>query len=137
MRSNRGRSAVYLFAIVTLVGLIVIAVVLRPAGTAGPCRVEHAAALPDLPEASGLAVSRRHPGIIWSHNDSGNDTVLFALDSSGQVRGRVRVPIEMRDWEDVSAGRCPAGSCLYLADIGDNRQVRRQIRIVRVPEPAL
>ena len=39
------------------------------------------------------------------------------------------------DWEDLAAGPCPAGSCLYVADIGDNNRARRQITIYRVPEP--
>jgi hypothetical protein len=93
-------------------------------------------ALPEIPEASGLAISRRTPGVIWSHNDSGNAEVLFAIDTTGAVRGRVRVPIRMRDWEDVSAARCESGPCLYIADIGDNGLERRRIQIVRVAEPA-
>lgn len=92
--------------------------------------------LAELPETSGLAVSRRTPGVIWSHNDSGHQSILFALDSSGVLRGRVRVPIRTRDWEDVSAARCPAGDCLYIADIGDNSRSRRRIMIYRVAEPA-
>ena len=92
--------------------------------------------LAELPETSGLAVSRRTPGVIWSHNDSGHQSILFALDSSGALRGRVRVPIRTRDWEDVSAARCPAGDCLYIADIGDNSRSRGRIMIYRVPEPA-
>ena len=92
--------------------------------------------IPELAESSGLAVSRRNPGLLWSHNDSGNAAVLFALDVTGAVRGRVRVPIRTRDWEDVSAARCPSGDCLYIADIGDNRGARRQVQIYRVPEPA-
>jgi hypothetical protein len=92
--------------------------------------------LPDIPEASGLAVSRRTPGLLWSHNDSGHATVLFALDASGNMRGHVRVPVVTRDWEDVSAGRCPSGDCLYIADIGDNSLSRPRVQIYRVPEPA-
>jgi hypothetical protein len=105
--------------------------------SAGPCVVASGPAkLPDIPETSGLAVSRRSPGLLWSHNDSGNAAVLFALDAGGAVRGRVRVPVSTRDWEDISAARCPQGDCLYIADIGDNGRERRQIRIYRVPEPA-
>jgi hypothetical protein len=110
---------------------------LPPDDVAGPCAVAHGpAALPDIAETSGLAISRRDPALLWSHNDSGHATVLFALDNAGALRGRVRVPIRTRDWEDVSAGRCPSGPCLYIADIGDNRSARPQIRIYRVPEPS-
>ena len=107
----------------------------RPESSAGPCQLVAAASLPEIDEASGLAISRRDPAILWSHNDSGNATILFAIDTAGTVRGRVRVPVRTRDWEDVSAARCPAGDCLYLADIGDNRGERRSVQIYRVPEP--
>jgi hypothetical protein len=126
-----------LLAIIGAIGLAVIAVILlRPDSAAGPCVVVQPATLvPEIPEASSLAVSRRNPGILWSHNDSGNAAVLFALDARGALVGRVRVPIRTRDWEDVSAARCPAGDCLYIADIGDNRLARKRILIYRVPEP--
>jgi hypothetical protein len=37
----------------------------------------------DLPEASGVAASRRTPGVLWSHNDAGQPT-LVALTTDGQ-----------------------------------------------------
>jgi len=92
-------------------------------------------ALQELPEASGVTLSRRTPGLLWAHNDSG-EPWLFALDVTGAVKGRVRVArAEVGDWEDLSAGPCPQGSCLYIADIGDNNRARRSVKIYRVPEP--
>lgn len=124
-------------AVLTLGATLLTAWMWRPDQSAGPCVVASGPAmLPEIPETSGLAVSRRNPGLLWSHNDSGNAAILFALDTAGIVRGRVRVPIRTRDWEDISAGRCPSGDCLYLADIGDNRLARRQVQIYRVQEPA-
>lgn len=125
-----------LMAVVVCVLAIVAAVMFWPASTAGPCVVERRTTIGEVPEASGLAISRRTPGIIWSHNDSGNDSILYALDVDGMLRGRVRVPVRTRDWEDVAAGHCPAGDCLYIGDIGDNRHARASILIHRVPEPA-
>lgn len=117
--------------------VMLMAFALAPVDTAGPCTVAAGPTkLPEIPEASGLAISRRTPGVIWSHNDSGNAEVLFALDTTGHARGNVRVPLRMRDWEDVSAARCESGPCVYLADIGDNGLERRRIQIARVPEPA-
>ena len=124
-------------ATLLLGGPLAVAWMMRPEASAGPCVVVTGPAmLPEIHEASGLAVSVRNPGLFWSHNDSGSAAVLFAFDGAGTVRARVRVPIRTRDWEDVSAGRCPSGDCLYLADIGDNRRTRRQVQIYRVPEPA-
>ena len=91
--------------------------------------------IPDLPEASGVAVSRRSPGRLWAHNDSGD--VLVALDTRGSVTGRVSVSgIKVDDWEAVAVGACPDGSCIYIADIGDNQAGRKRITIHRVPEPS-
>jgi hypothetical protein len=126
-----------LAAVLLLGGPLTVAWMIQPDASAGPCVVVTGPAiLPDLREASGLAVSVRNPGLFWSHNDSGSAAVLFAFDSAGTVRARVRLPIRTRDWEDVSAARCPSGDCLYIADIGDNRRVRPQVQIYRVPEPA-
>ena len=87
-------------------------------------------------EASGAVVSRRNPGILWTHNDSG-DPIIFAFDTTGRSRGRVVITgARVTDWEDVAIGACPQGSCLYIADIGDNNGARRQITIYRVAEPA-
>lgn len=41
----------------------------------------------------------------------------------------------MADWEDMEAGACDAGACLYIGDIGDNGADRERITIYRVPEP--
>jgi len=90
-----------------------------------------------LREASGAAASRRHPGVIWTHNDSGAP-VLYAIDASGREVGRVRVTgAEAVDWESVTAAPCPPASCLFIADIGDNKAARDHVTIYRIPEPAL
>jgi hypothetical protein len=90
----------------------------------------------ELPEGSGLAASRRTPGRFWSHNDSG-DPVLFALDGNGRVVGRLSISgAAVEDWEAVAVGPCPSGSCIYVADIGDNGADRKRITVYRLAEPA-
>jgi hypothetical protein len=42
-----------------------------------------------------------------------------------------------RDIEDVAVGPCPAGDCLYLADIGDNLGVHPSVFVHRLPLPPL
>ena len=92
--------------------------------------------IPDLPEASGVALSQRSPGRLWAHNDSG-EALLVALDNRGAETGRVRVSgVKVDDWEAVAVGACPGGSCIYIADIGDNEANRKRITIHRVPEPS-
>jgi hypothetical protein len=102
------------------------------------CRaVGPAASLPMLHEASGAAAGRRARGVIWTHNDSG-EPVIIALDTLGAQRARLWVAgAQVVDWEDMSIGPCPTGSCLYIADIGDNDARRRDILVYRVTEPSL
>jgi hypothetical protein len=91
--------------------------------------------LPELPEASGITASRRSPGRLWSHNDSGRPE-LIAVDERGVITGRVRVDgATVEDWEAIAAGPCPGGSCIYIGDIGDNDGKRRRITIYRIAEP--
>ena len=109
-----------------------------PASGAVPCaRPERLGVLPpELDEASGLAASRRHAGVLWLHNDSGGEPEVFAVDSTGAVLGRVRVTgAENVDWEDIALGPCPAGECLYIADTGDNGERREAVTVYRIPEP--
>lgn len=91
---------------------------------------------PDLRESSGVARSRAMPGVLFTINDSGNPPVIFATDSSGRALGRWTVPgVQNRDWEALAIGRCPAGSCLYIGDTGDNQEQRSTARLYRVREP--
>ena len=107
------------------------------ATAAAPCRItqrpQPLAGV--LVEASGVAQSRRHPELFWTHSDSGAPEV-FAIDAAGKVAGRVRVDgARLGDWEDIAEAACPAGQCLYIADIGDNYAVRQSVTLYRVPEP--
>ncbi len=81
-------------------------------------------------------MSRLHPGLFWTLNDSGNAPTLFLVDTTGVVRGFVSLPVPNVDWEALTSGPCgDAEWCLYVADIGDNRAVRPAVVIYKVPEP--
>jgi hypothetical protein len=112
-----------------------VGVVLQERSTS--CRIDGPVMpMPDLPEASGIAVSRRVPDRLWAHNDSGQAT-LFALDGRGAVTARVRVTgAAVTDWEAIAVGPCQGGSCLFVADIGDNGAKRKSVTVYRIAEPA-
>jgi len=119
-----------------LSGVVVLAGQERGAAPA-PCRpAGPVTRVRDLYEGSGIAASRSRPGVLWAHNDS-SLPVLVALDEQGVVTGQVRVAgAHVDDWEDIAVGPCPRGSCIYIGDIGDNKQVRGAVTVYRVPEPA-
>jgi len=112
-------------------------------------RVEH----PPITEMSGIVASRRYPGIFWVHNDSGDLPRIFAIRADGSIvhpgsrylsqapTGHARpVPIfpgvaiepaANRDWEDIATD----GKNLYIADVGNNGNARRDLAVYVVPEP--
>lgn len=93
---------------------------------------------PALQELSGLAASRVHDGVLYGHNDSGDVARFFAFTSAGAAAGEFTVTGEKAvDWEDVAAGPCDAGRCLFFADIGDNDEQRDEVWLVKIAEPAL
>lgn len=90
-----------------------------------------------LDEVSGVVASAAHRGVFYVHNDSGDTPRFFALDAAGALLATFTVSgATAIDWEDIARGPCPSGSCLYLADIGDNNEARASVTIYRVPEPA-
>ena len=95
---------------------------------------------PEITECSGLAVSRRNPGLLWVHNDSGDTARLFAVSEDGSLRGIYHLAhADAVDWEDLAIGPCKdrGSDCLYVGDIGDNRRQRLQVQVYRVEEPSV
>ena len=91
-----------------------------------------------LNELSGLAASRIVPGVLWSHNDTGDSARVFALSDKGALLGIYNVlDVTPTDWEDIATGPCPAGQCLFVGDIGDNAFVRQEYQAWRIVEPVV
>ncbi|MFF8832407.1 WD40 repeat domain-containing protein [Streptomyces sp. NPDC015131] len=91
---------------------------------------------PRITESSGLAASRAHPGVYWTHNDQDGPRV-FAVDAR---TGRTVATVTLRgvgtprDMEAISVG--PDGS-VYVGDIGDNLDGSwSHVWIYRFREPA-
>jgi hypothetical protein len=90
-----------------------------------------------LLEASGIARDPRRSDLFWIHNDSGNEPVLFAVDSAGRLLAEAAIEnITDRDVEDITIGRCGADWCAYIGDIGDNRATRSSVFVHLVPLPS-
>src|SRR6185369_7794667 len=92
-----------------------------------------------ISEASGLAASRRADNLLWAHNDSGGEPLLYALDAKGALRGKLRIGGEKNtDWEDIAAFDLDGHTWLLVADTGDNDNKRNDgaLLIVAEPDPA-
>ena len=92
---------------------------------------------PRITESSGLAASHRHPGVYWTHNDSGDGPYVYAVDgSTGRTLAKVTLRgVNARDCEAISVG--PDGD-VYLGDIGDNLGgTWPEVWIYRFPEPSV
>jgi hypothetical protein len=96
--------------------------------------------MPDaIDESSGLAVSRRDPGILWTQNDSRGTPSLFAVEPNGTLRGEVRVTgASNSDWEDLASFELDGRSWLLIPDVGDNASRRNDcaLYIIAEPDPA-
>lgn len=91
----------------------------------------------DIYESSGLAASLRHPGVLWTHNDSGDQPRLFAFDEQGRHRGiSTWLGVQAVDWEDMGSFRYRDRSYLFAADVGDNLRQRESVSIYLAEEPA-
>jgi hypothetical protein len=93
---------------------------------------------PTLDEISGLAVSRRQPGVYWAHNDSFGADALFALRASGERLAQVQVlGAPNIDWEDLASFELDGVAYLAVADIGNNLGADEALHIHVLPEPGL
>lgn len=94
----------------------------------------------DLSEASGIAMSRKNPDVLWAHNDSGDLARIFALNTKGKNLGVYTIDgIANRDWEDIAVGPGPAEGqqYIYIGEIGDNLGAYNTKYIYRIAEPTV
>jgi hypothetical protein len=114
-------------------------------GSVQPLRLKRSASFDKrlLPECSGLAASKKYPGVFWAISDSGNAPCIVALRADGSIvkppnapqsyKGITLTGVSNVDWEaitvDTATGR------LIVADIGNNGSRRRNLRLIVFPEP--
>jgi len=88
---------------------------------------------PQIAESSALVRSRQYDGVFWTLNDSGDRARIFAIDNRARSLGEYEVIGATNvDWESIAVD---ADGHLYLADLGNNLNARRDLVVYRVPEP--
>lgn len=86
-----------------------------------------------IKESSGIVASHFHEGVFWTHNDSGNTPYLYAIKADGTLIKNFRVSGgSCVDWEDIAMDN--KGN-IYIADVGDNFEIRFEHRIHKIEEP--
>ena len=81
--------------------------------------------------AAGLAASRKHRGVLYTHNDLyRQEPFVYAInESNAAIISTLRLfPAENQNWEDIAVGPCGDKSCIYIGD-------STQHKIYRVEEP--
>ena len=90
---------------------------------------------PRIDESSGVAVSRRDPNVLWTHNDGGvgKKPRLFSIDRAGKTLAVFSIGgTSLHDWEDIATD---GAGHLYLGDIGNNEAKRTTLAVYQFAEP--
>ncbi len=91
-----------------------------------------------IDEASGLSRSQLDPGVLYTHNDSGGEPVIYRMDTLGKSLAPIRlIEVKNRDWEDMDVGPGPekGKSYVYVGEIGDNDAKYSSVQLLRFEEP--
>ncbi len=93
-----------------------------------------------LLEISGIAASVNNADVAYAIADAGNASAVYALSlSTGATRLVLDLPIDNVDFEDIAVAPCPdlSGPCVYIADTGDNDNVRDHVAVYAFAEPVI
>ena len=78
-------------------------------------------------ETSGLEYYKDY---LVTHNDSGNEPIIYYVDKEGRFSfKRSFDSLTNNDWEDLASDK----DFLYIADMGNNFDTRKNLQIVKVP----
>jgi len=81
----------------------------------------------ELSEISGI--ENQYRGALFAINDSGDDPVLYIMKSNGVIFHKIFITgAKNVDWEDLSYD----DDFLYIGDIGNNRNQRKDLKVYRV-----
>jgi hypothetical protein len=140
------RAIAVVLPLVIQVGVLSWALACLPAQCLGLGAFTHRGNLPTnlqppgaLTQTSGMAASRRNPGVLWVHDDGvgGGGAQITAIRTSGALAQLYLVGATNRDWEDLTLGPgpIPGRDYLYFAETGNNSLTETSFALVRVAEP--
>lgn len=90
---------------------------------------------PVLSEISGITTSANQRGYFWVHNDSGDKSQIYLIDSTARLQVTVKLGcVKLIDCEDISRVTYRDSSYLLLADMGNNVKNREELSLYLFPE---
>ncbi|MCB5229644.1 MAG: hypothetical protein GX122_05940 [Candidatus Cloacimonetes bacterium] len=102
--------------------------------------IQHQLENNEIDEASGIAASHDTPGLLYTHNDSGGEPLVYVLNGLAMLAARLHLQDASNiDWEDIAVSPHPqtGNSCIWVGDIGDNKAKRNSVVVYRFEEPAI
>ncbi|WP_428310339.1 hypothetical protein [Hydrocarboniphaga sp.] len=104
---------------------------------AAPVLAEYTIDDPLINESSGLARSQRRDDLLWTLNDSGGNTELYAITTQGRhvATLKIRGALLNLDWEDLASYQQDGVGYLLIGDMGDNSAIRPLTTYYKVAEP--
>jgi hypothetical protein len=82
----------------------------------------------ELKETSGLYCPK--VGSAYSVNDSGNEPIIYQVDSAGRIIDKKVITAENVDWEALTGDQ----QYFYIGDVGNNSGNRKYVQVHAVPK---
>jgi hypothetical protein len=93
---------------------------------------------PTVHRSPPVVVSRTQRNLLWVLAPVGDETEIYAADTSGRDLGTWRLdPALYTEWTALALGRCDRKTCLYVGDLGDSLRRRGTVQVYRFEEPLL
>lgn len=87
----------------------------------------------EIQEVSGLVVL--NDSTLVAHNDSGDSSMIYLISLKGKLRSKVKLTgVKNVDFEDITSD---GNGNLYLGDIGNNSNLRKDLVIYKIPTAKL
>ena len=92
---------------------------------------------PTFHRSPPVIVSRQQRNVLWVLAAEGDETEIYASDTTGRDLGTWRVDALYTEWTALAVGRCDQKTCIYIGDLGDSLGRRGTVQLYRFEEPLL
>lgn len=91
-----------------------------------------------ITEISGITPYSYEAGYFWVHNDSGDKSAIYLINSQSQLKATVHIKdVNFIDIEEIGYCFLNGIKHLIIADTGNNQRNRKVLKLYFIPEPQL